>query len=162
MNRQGLHRVVGHERPRDNGIDAFKYLMALFVIVLHLLPDTTLCPAGTLSWPMLVEQVCRCAVPFFFIASGYYLRVDRGFSANAKRALGNAPIYVFWAVTYTAIGSLHAAGWEYRSIWWLEGAYGFHLWFLPALIFAIILVSGCASIGGRRLAYAVAACLALP
>ncbi|RYE94595.1 MAG: hypothetical protein EOO77_43990 [Oxalobacteraceae bacterium] len=90
-------------RPsRDGGIDAFRYAMALLVIGLHILPPVAVGPdrpLGLPGWAVAVDVLSRCAVPFFFITSGYYFRPDRGVWSNLQRTVVRiAPIYIVWYV----------------------------------------------------------------
>ena len=75
--------VAGEQKlagPRDSGTELFRLLMALLVIVLHAVHEATLrdAPAAVPLWATLVDTAARCAVPVFFITSGYYLRTARG------------------------------------------------------------------------------------
>lgn len=155
-------------RVRDPGIDLFRFLMAMLVILLHILPSTWPTPGnpwGSPRWAVVADAVCRAAVPFFFIASGYYFRVDRGVAANIRRAVTRlAPIYLFWMAIYLGVAVVfaptHLPGrWQWLTVF--DGEPGFHLWFIPALIFALLTLTVTLALGGRGLAVAVALLFAL-
>jgi surface polysaccharide O-acyltransferase-like enzyme len=116
------------------GIDSARYLLCLAVALLHSLPGT----AGhtTAIGATLIASACRAAVPFFFIASGYFMRVPpRWTPLVVTRPLARLlPVYVAWFLIYAAIDAL-ALGYadmpSVRSL--LTGGSGFHLWFIPVL-----------------------------
>lgn len=120
--------------------------MVLLVIILHcspmLLPGRGGTPVPPL-WSVLLVDLCRCAVPFFFIASGYFLNLERPTPEVAMRAgtriMG---VYLFWTLAYVVIefvarGNRPALTPELL----LGGGAAFHLWFLPALAGGQVLVS---------------------
>ncbi|WP_242137398.1 acyltransferase [Sphingomonas sp. TREG-RG-20F-R18-01] len=152
---------------RDRGIDAFRYAMALLVIGIHILPPVAVGPdrpLGLPGWAVVVDVICRCAVPFFFITSGYYFRPERGAFANLKRSVVRiAPIYVVWYLFFISAavfvpGKLPG---HWRIMTLVDGGPAFHLWFLPALIFGLATLTLTLALGGRTLAIAVAALLAI-
>jgi surface polysaccharide O-acyltransferase-like enzyme len=153
---------------RDAGVEVFRFVMAMLVILLHILPDATWSssdPWGSPRWVVIADALCRCAVPFFFLISGYYFRAERGAVENSRRAIVRLlPIYVFWSVCYL-VAAYVASGGRLGPWRWLRllegGGPAFHLWFLPALLFALITLSVSLALGGRRLAILVAATFAL-
>jgi surface polysaccharide O-acyltransferase-like enzyme len=152
-------------QTRDGGIDAFRFLMAMGVIVGHvlsLLPNPVGQPWGMPAWAVPIDAVLRSAVPFFFIVSGYFFRYDRGFARTVRYVgLRILPIYGLWMLVYFALGFLRPNPVPFRLLMLAEGGYGYHLWFLPALAFGLVTVSASVAIGGRRLAAAVVVLLAL-
>lgn len=166
-----LTRNVGSESQsgpdRDAGIELFRFVMAMLVILLHILPVTQPSasdPWGGPYWLAIADTLCRCAVPFFFILSGYYYRPDRSAVANLRRAwVRLTPIYLFWFVCYLGVAFVFPDRWPdpWRVIHLFDGGPGFHLWFLPALIFALTALTVSLALGGPRLAVAVAALLAV-
>lgn len=148
--------------PREGAVDTFRFVMAMMVILLHLLPSNSDLPWSMPLWAVVPDAICRSAVPYFFIVSGYYFRDTRSPSENIATIFKNLlPIYLFWSVVYLVIGSLSPVHWAFRPIMLLEGGYGFHLWFLPALGFGIATLAICLSIGGVWLAAIIAVGLAV-
>ncbi|MDF0545664.1 acyltransferase family protein [Sphingobium sp. H39-3-25] len=131
------------------GVDAARYLLSLFVIILHAMPNT---PPGTALWPEMISVVTRAAVPFFFIASGYFLKPARSAHPDmvSKHVLRLAPVFGFWILAYVLLArSLDIGGaFRWRDI--LSGGPGFHLWFLPALGFGLASVSLSLALVGER------------
>jgi surface polysaccharide O-acyltransferase-like enzyme len=116
----------------------------------HALPLSASVPL----WTQLVGAACLPAVPFFFIASGYFLRLHDGFSAAIllgplRRLL---PIYLFWLLAYVLflkVVPLHT--WSFHLRDWLWGGPAYHLWFVPALAFALAFVGTGLSLVGPEL-----------
>ncbi|RYD23564.1 MAG: hypothetical protein EOP89_11935, partial [Lysobacteraceae bacterium] len=92
-------------------------------------------------------------------------RAERGAVENSRHAVGRLlPIYAFWSICYL-VAAYCAFGGELGPWRWMRmlegGGPAFHLWFLPALLFALITLSLSLKLGGRRLAVLVAATFAL-
>lgn len=149
--------------PRDGAIDAFRYPMALLVVLLHSLPGIPLSasePWGMSVWAVPIDAFTWCAVPFFFIVSGYYFREGRPLSAAIGSPLRKLiPIYLFWLALYIASDQ---AAWPNISLSKVlkdlpDGGWSaFHLWFLPALGVSIAVLAIADKIGGRVLVFSVA------
>lgn len=153
-------------KPRDRGIDAVRYLAAVAVVGLHALPSGMEDGANVPLFPSLAISA-RFAVPFFFIAAGYFQKVN---GVSLGRIVGRPlrrllPIYVIWIALYwLASRIVPLADMDWNMAWW-KIAWGggpvFHLWFLPALGFGLALVGiGRATIG-LRATTAIAILLAL-
>ncbi len=121
------------QSERMEGIDAFRYIAFLFVVLLHCisLQQYEVEPRGVL------DHVARFAVPYFFIASGFFLgRKNEDALATIMRiAKRLMPAFLLWVCVYTVLAG-HAAelidpAYIARALW--AGGYGYHLWFLPAL-----------------------------
>lgn len=160
-NRKAAVQAEVASKERDSGIDAFRYAMALLVICLHILPPAAVSPStpfGLPSWAVVVDILCRCAVPFFFITSGYYFRPERGVWFNIKsKVIRIAPIYLVWYLIFIGVALLVPGKMpeHWRIINLVDGGPGFHLWFLPALIFGLITLTLTLALGGRTLAIAI-------
>jgi len=85
--------------------------------------------------------------------SGYFLRRSNRFSVDLvlrpmRRLI---PVYVFWVLTYFVL--LHLIPlrpWSFPPHEWLWGGTAYHLWFLPALAFALVFVGvGFSTVGPR-------------
>ncbi len=119
---------------RNIGIDSFRYLMCFAVALLHALPSVEGLTAET--WATLTASVCRGAVPFFFIASGFFMRVPATWKMEiVARPLGRLlPIYAIWFLVYHVIEAVSLGRFAFPSIRDLiTGGAGFHLWFIPVL-----------------------------
>ena len=131
---------------RNSAIDIVKYVAAILVVGIHT------CPFADVSAELdfaFVDIVCRLAVPFFAVCTGFYL-------ANAITAQGNLTsvwrslrkvmvMYTGWSMVYLLIylidwhnsGSLRS---EYLVGWcksfFVSSTY-YHLWYVSALIYAL-------------------------
>lgn len=130
---------------RCYAIDAAKLLFALLVICIHTDPLGSYTDTGNF---ILTRVFGRLAVPFFFIAAGYFFfvkqRTSDGLFQNLRR-LGL--IYFMWSGIYFIVNiyKWRTEGFDttdlflYVRDFFLVGSY-YHLWFLPALMFAIAAV----------------------
>lgn len=88
------------------GIDVFKFVMALFVVVLHTHPLYQInSPLNFLT----ADVIARMAVPFFFAASGFLLEKRIGVSgADVKGVLSRyirkiLGLYCIWTIIYLPV-----------------------------------------------------------
>jgi surface polysaccharide O-acyltransferase-like enzyme len=151
---------------RLDGIDTLRAVAVAAVVYIHLSPFRGAAYDGTTAQVAadLLNLPCRFAVPFFFLAAGYFFaaRLHRQGSplrsaALSARRIGG--IFVFWSACYVVVpailrgwrrGSLASVGDAIleRIVWlsahpWItvfEGPQE-HLWFLPALITALGLLA---------------------
>lgn len=128
---------------RSPGIDAVRFIGAAAVVAIH-----TVSPHHVnfgLTSQGIIDQLCRWAVPFFFISSGYFL-VKK--SARARKMIGDylrriVPMFAVWALFYVAItkGGLSRLSNPDFLVWVLvTGGPGWHLWYLPALLSSFMIV----------------------
>lgn len=122
---------------RTPGIDAFRVVMAFLVVILHTLPGRG---SNRLS---MVAIICHCSVPFFLITSGYYLKIPPRLSAMffARPLMRLLPIYLFWMIIFYCVAYVTKVSplrFGVREL--LSGGTAFHLWYLPALLVATVLV----------------------
>jgi len=123
---------------RNNAIDLVKILMAILVISIH-----TITPSGVFDY-LLTQSVARVAVPFFFIAAGYYFPANPK-SADIKKAVFRLTIlYIAWCVFYLpfeisdiSTKPLSASGYLWESLYIFVKGWR-HLWFMPALIIGMV------------------------
>ena len=126
---------------RHLAIDAMRYLLCLPVALLHSLPEHY--DAAKDSWAFVLSILCRVAVPLYFISSGYFLRIDalphvRQFTKPLLRLL---PVYIFWMAAYFIFLWIDPVReWSYGLRDLLTGGTAYHLWFLPALGVALVIV----------------------
>jgi len=157
--------ALGGQKVRIAGIDGMKTVAILAVVLLHspielpaiapFLPDTG----------AIITNFCRFAVPFFFIASGYFIRraFQPGTTVEAvifPRLRRLALIFLVWSIVFAVIpadwnshlknegliGTLRFQLMETLTLaqtsphlLWLRGT-GSHLWFLSALITSAAIV----------------------
>ena len=132
---------------RNSALDIAKYIAALLVIGIHTRP---LADLSTEADFWLVEVLCRLAVPFFAVCSGFYLypassnlQNNRSFRQTWVKIVS---MYVGWSVFYLLI---HLYQWydsdtlcpEYL-FGWVKGSIVncsyFHLWYFVALIYGML------------------------
>lgn len=132
-----------------HAIDVIKYLCAVLVIMVHTAP---LLPYNeTANW-FLMTIMGRFVVPFFFISTGFFVctntqrRGDWYFKSYIRSLI---KIYLIWSLIYLPCG-IDYIGTEFQIPIYLYpfalivaliyvGTY-FHLWYIPALILALLLV----------------------
>lgn len=132
-------------------IDIARYISALLVVCIHTFPFLEISKTFNTYW---IHTICRLAVPFFFTTSGFFLfqkfKADDE-NANEERLkktlLRLLRIYLIWTVIYlpyTIFDYTHN-GFHitylitYVRDFLLNGSY-YHLWFLPALMLADVIV----------------------
>lgn len=128
---EGENRYAPIEKGKNyNGVDLLKFICALLVFIIHIPPfivEQSICD----KFVNLVLQhcVCRLAVPFFFVSSGFFL-------------FKKMPLYKLDKdiIKIKCFNILRLLG-----IWYVlafAGGTG-HLWYLGAMVTAIILLSIC-------------------
>src|SRR5579871_5387502 len=96
--RADAHVAAVRGAARNQGVDAFRYLLAYLVVLLHSLPGNAV--TADAVWPFWLSSICRAAVPFFFVASGYFLKPAPGLAAVLKPLKRLLPVYAFWFAIY--------------------------------------------------------------
>jgi surface polysaccharide O-acyltransferase-like enzyme len=124
------------------GIDAFRLLAFIAVVLLHTVGGKTTPQPDPGKY---IDLLCRFAVPFFFILSGYFLsRRNSNLLITLKNVVMRlAPIFLFWSVFYILLTNLHAAphfDLRFFKDWIIHGGPGFHLWFLSSLAMNLLLL----------------------
>ncbi len=133
-----------------NGIDLIKFFMALCVVVIHLTPFSMF---GEEIGFLFNIVLTRAAVPFFFCASGFFLRMKLDRAQNNKEFTRYAAVfakrilmlYLVWTVIYLPciIFWLRADGETILSFLQkciFDGSY-LHLWYLPSVAFAGVIAA---------------------
>ncbi len=129
-------------------IDLMKYIAALMVIGVH---TKLFMPFSQLLNFAFANVLARIAVPFFFITSAYFLKRGIEHKTNYLQhyLLSLLKGYLIWSVLYLPVGINWIAD-NYDLPFYLYpvalivglfyvGTY-YHLWYIPALIIAILLV----------------------
>lgn len=134
------------------GINIVKFVCAFLVAAIHISPLSTY----SLTADYFVrDYLTRIAVPFFFVCSGFFLfrkTEERSFefSVGSAYALRILKLYIIWTVIYFPLalftkilpnsgGAVHGfISWARTCIF--TGSY-VHLWYLPSLIVAVLIVS---------------------
>lgn len=145
---------------RNNSIDFIKFFAILFVVAIHSNPF-----AYNTSVDNIINIFARFAVPFFFIVSGYFLgkklQVVKNTNGYVKNSLfKNFKLYISWILVFffydlsvrmleaisageslkNVIG-LHLDGFfNLKILYYGTGGGSFHLWFLIALLWSILIV----------------------
>lgn len=135
--------------PRDASIDVFRYLLLVGVIALHAGSGL---PAGHQAlWSTLMVDAGNVAVPVYFIAAGYFLRLrHKGWRARIWAPIARlAPLHLFWLGVYTLIFARSVPSYWPQPRDLLTGGLAYHLWFLPALAIGLI-VNGLADKAAGR------------
>lgn len=133
------------------GIDLLKFIMALFIVVLHTHPFVDV--NDTLNF-LTADIIGRLAVPFFFAATGFLLEKRIGQQKEKKEIIGPyirklLVLYCIWTVIYLPIliydkiivsdTSLTYDLFAIVRDFVFVGSYS-HLWYLPAVAVGLIIV----------------------
>ena len=138
-----------------NGVDLAKFICAILVVAMHVAPFgsddsgiSSLLNYGVRQW------FARIAVPFFFVASGFFLYRKSGYDgfsveATKKYVFKLLRLYIIWTILYFPLkaevvfhhkrGVVHGVL-AYIRNFIFTGSFT-QLWYLPATIFAVIAVS---------------------
>lgn len=132
-------------------IDIAKYVSALLVVCIHTYPFYEISKTFNLFW---LSTICRLAVPFFFVTSAFFFFKkwnQEGVNSNElllKYLKRLAKLYIVWTILYIpySIWDRWDGGFSFISLlsyirdFLINGSY-YHLWFLPALMLSVALVS---------------------
>ena len=147
-------------KDRVKTTDSLKLVAIFFIVTIHSLPFWPLEPLGDSTLFLVINQVCRFAVPAFFVLSGYLYATnfnhERPFHSYFRTTKRLGFLYVFWCLIYLIpynivlipTGGMRASidfsNSHYQA--WTNGWQSFflagskvHLWFLPALWLAVTL-----------------------
>ncbi len=153
---------MSHEK-NPGGLDRFRLPAALLVVAIHVSPLSALSPEADF---FLTRVLARLAVPFFFLVTGYFVLGDRPDPARVRRFLGKIGLlYGFSILLYLPFG-IYAGHYERLTVSGLlrmllfDGTF-YHLWYFPACILGLLLVSSLCHILPRRAVAATAGLLYL-
>jgi serine/alanine racemase len=120
-------------------IDRVKYLVSFLVLVIHFRPFSDY--HRNIDFAS-IHIVARIAVPFFFISSGYFIGVNGLEKSKVLKSIKkNLKLYLVWTILYLPIFILIFMP-QYPNLlidFTVLGVY-YHLWFMPALIFSLIIL----------------------
>ena len=151
---------------RNYTVDLIKFISSILIIGIHtsLFSDIN----NTLSFAV-VHIVCRLAVPFFAVCSGYFLskslvKNEYGVKPIKKQEWKLIKLYVLWTVLYLlySIPTWIKTGWmsigafkDYALATVTQGCH-YHLWYLISLIYALPLFYLCVRyIKNRKLLFVI-------
>lgn len=132
-------------------VDIAKFVCAILVVCIHTHPLKDVSPLLDYG---LVQYVSRLAVPYYFVAAGYFLfRKTSPNEFDSKvpicYAIRMLKLYVIWSIIYLPLsiieivndedGSLHGVlAWVRNAI--MTGSYS-HLWFLKSMAVAVLILT---------------------
>lgn len=126
---------------RNYSIDILKFICAALVVFLH-----TKC-----KYQDMVLPLTRCAVPCFFMISGYLLykeggigarRIGRNLKHIAKITLWATVLFIFWKEFTSIKQGGYVPSIREMMEWGVlnDCPFGFHLWYLYAYLYVLIIV----------------------
>lgn len=138
-----------NQRASERAIqmDLLRIAACIMVIVIHVVADGIyIVDVHSEKWTVLTSynNLCRGAVPLFFMLSGMFSR-----SADWKKALKKASMYLLLYVIWTAIYCVAEVYESHCVLYWdnaplIEAFFrgmldpNYHLWFIPAFIGVIV------------------------
>lgn len=138
-------RSPAARRPdRIVGIDAGRAIGVVAVVLIHTAASR---PLGFgIDAGRLIDQLCRWAVPFYFVASGYFLacRIDGPVGPMLRAVVARlGVVFLTWSAIYlllsrTGPSRLLDPAAAFR--WLVTGEPAWHLWFLSALATCLALL----------------------
>ena len=143
------------------GIDVVKFIMALFIVVLHTQPFVKV--SNTLNF-LTITIIGRTAVPFFFTATGFLLEKRIGQQKEKKEII--VPyirkllfLYGIWTIVYLPViiyekiivsdMPLTYELFMFARDFIFTGSYA-HLWYLPATAVGLVIVYALRKYAGER------------
>ena len=137
---------------RNLNIDILKFLCAVFVVFLHCVT-----PINFYYLP-----VVRCAVPTFFIISGFLMFSNDNLEKRLIKAIKHIAIILLWSTCLFAgvklVLALKSGDFSFLSshalfnfVVFNENPFGFHLWYLSAYLYVLVIVLFLKQIKGIKL-----------
>lgn len=127
---------------RNHSIDTLKFICAAFVVAIH-----TEQPESAKTF---IEPLIRCAVPIFFMISGYFTYGKAQLSSTLQKRLQHILKTFCWGFLFYFCGSILTNG--YTTIYHLKGylsfevlalnvsPFGVPLWYLLAYIYVLVIM----------------------
>ena len=139
---------------RDRAVDAARFLAFIGIGLIHTIreagppnPDEKAQAMFAVSADQVIDQLGRFAVPFFFVASGFFLaRKDFSNLAASVRSIARriVPVYIVWTAAFTLTDPAARAALGQPGFWVrlaVQGGTAPHLWFLPSLALCMVIVA---------------------
>ena len=126
-------------------LDGFRLVAAVLVVMIHTSPLASISPTVDF-W--LTRVLARLAVPFFLMASGYFLAAKDGPELR-KFWKRTASVYVVAAALYLPLNlyaGMSPVEWVRGFLW--EGTF-YHLWYFPALLWGSLVARQLWRLGAR-------------
>lgn len=120
---------------RNIGIDFFRIVAAFFVICIH---------APFIIWG--TNPIYKCAVPFFCLITGYYLKIDNDSTIFLKKITVHIKTLLVAVIVYSIFTLSEGQNIEMPNLLnlLLFNSFGFinapHLWYLLALIISLSII----------------------
>ncbi|POZ60140.1 fucose 4-O-acetylase [Chromobacterium alticapitis] len=159
---------------RISSLDCARVIAIAAVMALHLAPFAS--PFNPVPWAAapyawvadFINQGSRFAVPFFFLCAGYFAQPKMSAGAMAPVLRYCRPILLLWLL-WSLIYAFLPMDWRaVAGLGYIQGMRGqwemllakplelllvggmLHLWFLPALMLAVLLIAGAHRLGWSR------------
>ena len=126
-------------RPRNATVDIAKFLLALMVVGIHSPLFSDIIPRAQ---GMIEQGIYRIAVPCFFVFTGFHLAPSLSNRSWRPWLFRIVALYVFWTLLYAPAWypNLQAKGFSASALVSTFVVGYWHLWYLPALIFAVLML----------------------
>lgn len=137
-------------KPRNAALDQFRFLAFVGVLFIHL----AALRGGQDALQSIYDVfsfVGRFAVPFFFVAAGYFLKYEPGREAQTIVGVARRLLipFVVWEAFYFAAAAHSdsarlAEQMNQPGYWWdvvVNGGPGYHLWFMTSLFLCLATVT---------------------
>lgn len=130
-------------------IDLIKYICAILVVVVHVNPFVEI---GEVYNFIAINIFGRIAVPFFFIANGYFFAKGyqkKGMPYLKQYIINITKKYLFWSILYLPFGlywvsintDFPVSFYPFALIYaFFNVGTFYHLWYIPALIFSLVVI----------------------
>lgn len=126
---------------RNHSLDTLKFICAILVICIHTPQPLWLQP--------IIDPLQRCAVPIFFMISGYFTYGANLDSKIRKRVIYILKIFGISFLLYLLQHIIHSRSLDFINIilyniktmiLYNEVMFGCHLWYIPAYLYVLIIV----------------------
>lgn len=145
-------------KTRNSSIDIFRFVAALFVVWCH---AGVFIELDEKIYMAVTQQLPRFSVAFFFGVAGYYYiaALLKGKASLGKQLKAILRVYITWTLIYYAVSfgvNIILEGEDLGTFlvervvnFFTKGSY-FHLWYIVALIYALIVVTIVHRLAGER------------
>lgn len=153
-------------RERNYAIDVFRLIAALAVVWCH---SEVFIEGNEQVYILITQLLTRFGMPFFFAVTGYFYieALLNGEASLGKRIKSIIGIYIKWTLVYYVISFYVNVILEGEDIskfllervvnFFIKGSY-YHLWYIVALVYSLILITIVYKIARERGIQIIAAC----